>query len=105
MSGVGGLHRRHAMLHSINSLRDFWIHATDGDLGAVSEFFVDERDWSIPWFTIDTGNCLPGKKVVLPTSAITRDDWDDRYLHVARRRDRILPSPRAPRTITVDGHE
>lgn len=81
------------MLQSLNNLRDFWIHATDGDLGAVRDFYVDEGDWSIPGFVIDTGNWLPGRKVVLPTSAIARDDPENRYLHLARTRDEIRHSP------------
>ena len=41
------------------------VAATDGEIGHVDDFFIDDRDWAIELLGIDTGNWLPGRKVVI----------------------------------------
>lgn len=81
------------MLRSLRTLCDFWIHAADGDLGAVHDFYVDDRDWTVRHVVVDTGNWLPGRKVVLSPAAISYDNWRDRHLHVRMTKDEVRNNP------------
>lgn len=81
------------MLRSLTTLCDFWIHATDGDLGAVHDFYVDDRDWTVRHVVVDTGNWLPGRKVVLSPAAISYDNWRDRHLHVRMTKAEVRSNP------------
>ncbi len=38
------------------------IQATDGEIGHVDDFIVDDDAWTIRYMVIDTGDWLPGKK-------------------------------------------
>ena len=43
----------------------YYIEATDGDLGHVEDFIVDDETWEIRYMVIDTKNWWPGKKVLV----------------------------------------
>ncbi len=45
------------MLKNLTDLNGFAIHATDGDLGTVDEFFFDEADWSRRYLLLRRNGC------------------------------------------------
>lgn len=62
-------------LRSIAEVHGYAIETTDGHIGSLSDWVVRRDDWLLRYFVVDTGNWLPGKKVVLPPSWITEIDW------------------------------
>ena len=65
------------MLRRIEDLRGFELHATDGDLGAVTEFYFDDLDWTVLYMVVDSGAWLPGRRVLVsPPAALGESDWD-----------------------------
>lgn len=44
------------MLININSLTGFRIHAEDGELGHVNEFYFDDQTWDIRYMVVKTGS-------------------------------------------------
>ncbi len=57
-------------LRSIAAVTGYHVHATDGEIGHVEDFLVDDAGWSIRYIAIDTRNWWPGKKVLIsPLSA------------------------------------
>ncbi len=80
-------------LRSARETIGYFIAATDGLIGSIYDLLVDSRGWIIRYAVIDTGNWLPGKKVVLPPTWITEFDWGERTAHVAISRGQVKGSP------------
>jgi PRC-barrel domain protein len=82
-----------------SSLRDssevigYYIQATDGDLGHVEDFLVDDQSWTIRYMIVDTRNWLPGKKMLVSPQWIERVDWNDEKVYVSLTREQIQNSP------------
>jgi hypothetical protein len=58
------------MLFAVSGLEGCPIAASDGHIGAVKDFLFDDRSWKIRWMVVDTGDWLPGRKVLILPSAI-----------------------------------
>jgi hypothetical protein len=80
-------------LRSAEATLGYHLEATDGAIGHVQEFLVDERTWQIRYLVIDTRNWLPGRKVVIAPAWIESTDWAQRRLLVNLTRDAIKHSP------------
>ena len=55
--------------------------------------FIDDRDWAIGLLGIDTGNWLPGRKVVISPGWLSSIDWARRRISVDLSRQQIQHSP------------
>ena len=69
------------------------IQATDGELGHVGDFVVDDQTWAIRYLVIDTRNWSPGKKVLVSPKWIERVSWDESKVFVNLSRETIKKSP------------
>jgi hypothetical protein len=69
-------------LQSARDVGDCRIAATDGDIGHVVDFIIDEDSWVIRYVEVDMGNWLPGKKVLLSTRLISAINWSDGRLQI-----------------------
>lgn len=80
-------------LQSARDVGDCRIAASDGEIGHVVDFIIDEESWVIRYVEVDTGNWLPGKKVLLSTRLISRIDWDAGCLQISLPRQVIQKAP------------
>jgi hypothetical protein len=71
----------------------FFIEATDGKMGTVSDFLFDEKTWTLRWLVVDTGTWLTGRKLLLHPSAIQKADMDVKALLVNLTRVQVEKSP------------
>ncbi len=69
-------------LRSTSEVKGYRIHATDGEIGDVEDFIIDDESWTIRYFIVDTGNWLPGKKVLLSPRWIQTVSWEDSAVNV-----------------------
>jgi len=65
-------HRDDKHLQSIKAVTRYAIHATDGEIGMVSDFMVDDKSWAVAELVVDAGHWYAGKDILIPTSKITR---------------------------------
>jgi hypothetical protein len=65
-------------LRSIAAVTGDHIHATDGEIGHVEDFLVDDADWSIRCITVDTRNWWPGERVLISPRSVREIDWANR---------------------------
>ena len=77
------------MLHRLSRVKGFHIHATDGEIGHVDDFVIDESTWAIQYLVVDTSNFFGGKWVVVAPSVITAIEWGKLRVEVALTRDQI----------------
>jgi uncharacterized protein YrrD len=80
-------------LRSAGAVTGYHIQATDGDIGHVADFFLDEDSWAIRYLLVDTTNWWAGKKVLVAPAWIKRVDWDHSKVHVTVTRAQIKTSP------------
>jgi sporulation protein YlmC with PRC-barrel domain len=69
------------------------IHCSDEEIGRVGDFLVDDGDWAIRYFIVDTSVWF-GNEVVVPTMAIREVSWDRRTVYLSIPRERVKNAPR-----------
>jgi sporulation protein YlmC with PRC-barrel domain len=80
-------------LRSIREVTGYHVEAKDGEIGHVSDFFVDEDDWAIRYLLVDTRDWLPGRKVLLAPQWIQEVDWGDAHVLVNLTRQKVKDGP------------
>jgi len=80
-------------LHSVREVTGYHIYATDGDIGHVDDFIVEDDSWAVRYLVVDTGNWLPGKKVLLVPSWVQQVNWLERAVYIDLKRESIRNSP------------
>jgi hypothetical protein len=81
-------------LRSARAVSGYGIRATDGDLGHVEDFLIDEQDWAIRYLIADPRSWWPGPHVLVGTDWIRGVSWDDSVVEVDVTRDAIRNAPR-----------
>jgi len=81
------------MLTNITFFKSLVIHATDGELGRVDDFYFDDETWAIRYLTLETSGWLSGKQVLISPVSIVRADWQTRRLDVALTKTQVENSP------------
>jgi hypothetical protein len=89
-------------LRSIEAVTGYHIHATDGEIGHVEDFLVEDADWSIHYLVVDTKNWWPGKKVLISPRSVGKIDWADRQVNLNVDRQRVKDSPTYDESTLVD---
>lgn len=78
------------------------IEASDGEIGDVKDFIIDDETWAIRYLIVDTGGWLPGKKVLIAPQWIERVSWEESKVFVNLSRDAIEKSPEFTEELTRD---
>jgi hypothetical protein len=86
------------MLHKTQKIRGFHILATDGEIGHVDEFLVDEV-WTVQYLVVDTSNWIGGRSVLISREVIEAIDSPNQKISVKLTRDEVR---RAPSVATAD---
>lgn len=81
------------MLHSLNLMTGASVAATDGVVGSASNFFFDDRTWTIRYLVVDTGNWLARHNVLVAVAAAGQPDWAKRVFPVRLTKDQVRSSP------------
>jgi hypothetical protein len=81
------------MLRSVADLEKYALEARDGTIGHCRDFLFDDISWTIRYMVADTGNWMPGRKVLLSPDSLGSADWSTRRFHVALDRKEIEESP------------
>lgn len=80
-------------LRSTDEVIGYHIQASDGEIGHVEDFLVDEEAWVIRYMIVDTGNWLPGRKVLVSPRWIEMVTWPEKKVHVDLSQESIKDSP------------
>jgi hypothetical protein len=89
-------------LRSVQAVTGYHIHASDGEIGHVEDFLVEDVDWSIHCLVVDTKNWWPGKKVLIPPRSAQTIDWMDRLVNLDIDRQKVKDSPVYDPSVTID---
>jgi hypothetical protein len=65
-------------LRSFKKVKGYFIKASDGEIGHVEDFILDDDTWALRYVVVDTRNWLPGgKKVLLSLHWVNAIHWLD----------------------------
>ena len=80
-------------LYSTHAVNGNYIHATDGEIGHVDDFIIDDETWEIRYLIVNTSNWWVGKKVLISPQWGDRVSWDDKTVFINLSREAIKQSP------------
>ncbi|NDJ78516.1 MAG: PRC-barrel domain containing protein [Chloroflexi bacterium] len=80
-------------LRSAGEVTGYHIQATDGRIGQVEDFIVEDETWLIQYLVVDTHTWLPGRKVLVAPTWIEQINWELREVRVDLKRETIKHSP------------
>jgi uncharacterized protein YrrD len=80
------------VLHLAHKVSGATVHAVDGDIGTLEDFYFEEDRWAIRYLVVDTGKWMSGKRVLLSPMSV-RGAWDLTTIPVSLTRDQVRNSP------------
>jgi hypothetical protein len=94
--------REDAHLRSCKSVLHYEIKATDGLIGHVDGFLVDDDTWAIRYLIVQTGHWWSGHKVLIVPDWITGVDWFETTVRVDLSRAAVKEAPHFESAIELD---
>ncbi len=80
-------------LRSVREVTGYGLQATDGEIGHVADFLIEDADWTIHYIEADTRNWWPGKHVLISPRSIVSTDWPSRLVNLDISKDKLKGSP------------
>jgi sporulation protein YlmC with PRC-barrel domain len=81
------------VLHKTSELHGYHIVATDGEIGHVDDFLIDEGGRTVQYLVVDTSNWIGGRSVLISVTVVERIDSPAMKIHVNLTRDAIKGGP------------
>ena len=81
-------------LRSCKAVTGYHLHATDGEIGHVAGYLVDDESWAIRYLVVDTSNWWVGHKVLIAPDWITGVHWTGATVSVDLSREAVKGAPR-----------
>jgi hypothetical protein len=83
-------------LRSTHDVSGHHVEASDGEIGHVEDFLIDDQTWAIRYLIVDTKDWLPGKRVLISPKWIERVSWSEKQVVVDLTREAIGQAPEYP---------
>ena len=81
------------MLRNLQEIKSYAMGATDGDLGHVTDLYIDDQNWGIRYFAAQTGSLLISRNVLISPYSIAGGDWEHKRLALHATRQQIKDGP------------
>jgi len=88
-------------LRSTVAVGQYSIESTEGELGRVADFILDEETWVIRYIVVATGHWWQGNHVLIASHWIDKVSWDEGKVFVKLTRDEIRHAPEYSTLATV----
>lgn len=89
-------------LRSIDAVTGYNLKATDGFIGHVEGFLIDDADWTIRYLAVDTKNWWPGKHVLISPRSAENIQWAESLINLDIDRQTVMDSPAYDPSVPVD---
>ncbi|MBI3790243.1 MAG: PRC-barrel domain-containing protein [Gemmatimonadetes bacterium] len=80
-------------LRSSDEVRGYYLEASDGEIGHVDDFLIDDETWAIRYLVASTHNWWPGKRVLLAPQWSERVSWEEGKVHITATRAQVKAAP------------
>ena len=81
------------MLRSLKDLERYKVSATDGDIGSVEDYLLDDQRWVVRYLVVETGGFLDRRRVLISPISFREADWATRRFHLALTKEKVRNSP------------
>lgn len=81
------------MPNNLKALIGSPVAASDGEMGSVRNFLLDDRSWMVCYLVVDVGNWLKRRDVVLPISVLGKPDWASKSCCANLTMDQVRNTP------------
>jgi sporulation protein YlmC with PRC-barrel domain len=78
---------------AMKDLKGDAILARDGRIGSVDDVYFDDEKWAVRYFVVDTGDWLPGRRVLISPASLAPQAGDADYLRVDLTKDQVEHAP------------
>jgi hypothetical protein len=85
--------RADAHLRSTQAVNGYHLQATDGIVGHVCDFMMDDKSWALNQLVIKTGHRFTGNEVLIPVSKVDRISYDKSTVFVNLTKEAVEKSP------------
>ncbi|MGA2867457.1 MAG: PRC-barrel domain-containing protein [Verrucomicrobiota bacterium] len=82
-----------AHLRSTQAVNGYRIQASDGTIGHICDFMMDDQSWAIRQLVVKTGHRFSGKEVEIPTSKVGRISYEESTVFVNLTGEAVEQSP------------
>jgi sporulation protein YlmC with PRC-barrel domain len=82
-----------AHLRSTQAVSGYHLQATDGIVGHVCDFMIDDKSWAINQLVIKVGHRFTGKEVQIPMSQVERISYNESTVYVKLTGEAVEKSP------------
>ena len=89
-------------LRSTTDVSDYRVHASDGEIGKIDDFLIDDTDWGVSYIKADAGSWWSRRYVLLTPRSVMTIAWDTRQVNLAVSRLQVKNSPPYTDALTVD---
>ncbi len=90
-----------AHLRSTHAVNGYHVEASDGTIGHICDFMMDDQSWAIRQLVIKTGHRFSGQEVQILTSTVDRISYDESTVFVNLTAETIEQNP--ARHLVSDG--
>ena len=80
-------------LRSTAAVTGYGIEASDGEIGHVEDFVIDQDTWKIRYLEVKTRNWWPGKMVLISPEWVEKVSWPESKVSVGLSREAIRSAP------------
>lgn len=80
-------------LRSCKAVKGYHLHATDGEIGQVAGYLIDEHTWAIRYVVVDTSRWWVGHEVLIAPEWIAAVQWSDKSVSVDLTRAAVKAAP------------
>lgn len=81
------------MIHNVDKIEGYSIHATDDELGKAKAFLFDDEKWTIRYLVADTRKWLPGRKVLISPISFKQINHEEEHISVNLTKQQVKDSP------------
>lgn len=81
------------MQRSLKDLEQYVVSATDGEVGRVVDFLLDDEHWIVRYLVVQPAGFFGGRRVLISPIAFRKIDWFTREFHLALTKARVKASP------------
>lgn len=89
-------------LRSCNAVDGYHLHASDGDIGHVHGYLIDERSWAIRFLVVDTSNWWVGHQVLIASEWTESVSWAQSKVTTLLTRDAVREAPAYDPSVLLD---
>lgn len=80
-------------LRSAEEVTGYDIEATDGTIGHVDDFIIEDKSWIIHYIVVNTKSWFTGQKVLVSPNWINKVDWANSKVYINMDTESIKNSP------------